>query len=129
MNERAWLECGDPGPMLGWMGYRLTDRQARLFAVACCRRIWDEFTNERVRRFVQVAQDYAEGKAMRSVRLAAEIEAIYLYADTTVLGAQALSHDNWPPAEPFPEIAAVAALGKTPAHAYLYASASFSISG
>lgn len=37
MNEAEWLACTDPTVMLGFLHHRATDRQYRLFAVACAR--------------------------------------------------------------------------------------------
>ena len=120
MNEESWRHCADPGPMIDWLGFRLTDRQARLFAVACCRRIWHRFGDVRARRLVEVAEHSARGLASRSERLAAEVESYYLYAETTPVGALHLSHGELPPEESFPDVAASLAVGGWPAQAYLY---------
>jgi hypothetical protein len=37
MTEGEWLACSDPTAMLRFLHYRATDRQYRLFAVACAR--------------------------------------------------------------------------------------------
>src|SRR5262245_14128592 len=37
MTEAEWLAWADPTAMLGFLGHRASDRQYRLFAVACAR--------------------------------------------------------------------------------------------
>jgi hypothetical protein len=63
MTEDQWLDCTNPTPMLnflrkaGWAG----NRKLRLFAVACRRRSWRHFTDERCRAAVETSERYAEG--------------------------------------------------------------------
>lgn len=102
MTEQEWLTSTDPRTMLDWAraairsdttpaalpdGFRaMSDRKLRLFACACCRRVWDGVECEcggsaycercrgtgriggladpRSRRAVEVAERFADGQAM-----------------------------------------------------------------
>src|SRR5438552_2681124 len=63
MREENWLGCTNPTPMLDFVRDRASDRKLRLFAVACCRRIWHLFKDEGSQRVVEVAERYADGLA------------------------------------------------------------------
>jgi hypothetical protein len=63
MTEDEWLTSSDADAMLAFLGSRATDRIRRLFACACCRRVWDLLTDERSREAVRVAEEFAEGRA------------------------------------------------------------------
>jgi hypothetical protein len=63
MTESEWLNATERRPMLEFLGGRANDRQLRLFAAACCRRIWNLLADERLQTAVGVAERYADGRA------------------------------------------------------------------
>jgi hypothetical protein len=66
MTEAEWLACPDPMRMLEFLRTQRTrttsDRKMRLFAVACCRRVWD-LLGEPSRHALEVLERHLDGAA------------------------------------------------------------------
>src|SRR5262245_23213325 len=63
MTEAEWLACDDPDLMLEFLRDNASDRKLRLFACACCRRIWRLLVDKRSQRAIEITEDYADRKA------------------------------------------------------------------
>lgn len=79
MTEAEWNDCSDPLAMLDFLRRPASDRKLRLFACACCRRVWSLLTNEGSRQAIRVAEDFADGRAAADALDEAEAEAEDVY--------------------------------------------------
>src|SRR5262245_9927524 len=61
MIETEWFACEQPGSMLGYLHGKVSDRQLRLFAVACCCRLW-YILPQPARGALAVAESFADGQ-------------------------------------------------------------------
>ena len=91
MDEMHWLTSFWPGSMLTALRGGASIRKLRLFAVACCRRVWHLILDSTVRRAVEVAERFADGGATEEEREAAAL----------VAGAAPVFHE-FAPAPPRP---------------------------
>lgn len=77
MTEVRWSKCNDPTSLIAFVIGAATDRQLRLFACACCRRIWNRLTIDIGHRAVIAAESHADGllsdEALLKERCHAEI--------------------------------------------------------
>ena len=62
MTEAEWLACKRPQLMLAFLGDNATDRKLRLFACACCRRIWNSLQDS-AGRAVEMAERFEDEAA------------------------------------------------------------------
>lgn len=61
MTELEWTQACDPYRLMQYIDGKASDRKLRLFACACCRRIWDLIEGELQRRAVELAERFADG--------------------------------------------------------------------
>lgn len=59
------MACTDPQEMLDFLdnGRKPSERKFRLFACACCRRVWTHLRDNRSRKALEVSERYADGQA------------------------------------------------------------------
>jgi hypothetical protein len=132
MTEAEWLASRDVMAMYiflrdsttlfrtRWQGHRAVPRFAfsarkdRLFAVACCRRVWHLLSDERSRSAVRIAERFADGKATLAELNAALEAAKTAYDDGTAAFYQ-LRADLTQPHSTAPHAAAIYAARHGPA--------------
>jgi hypothetical protein len=70
MTESEWLAYTGPEKMLEALrvGGLLSERKARLFAAACCRRIWETLAYSESEEALLVAERFADGQASEEER-------------------------------------------------------------
>jgi hypothetical protein len=61
VTESDWDRCADPAKMLAFLRGKASDRKLRLFACACCRRIWELFPDEANRVLVVAVEHRPDG--------------------------------------------------------------------
>ena len=95
-KEDNWLRGADPSRMKRLKGVqqRFTQRKLRLFVCACSRSLWGVLVDERSRRAVEVAEEYADGRATREQLKAAKEAASKAEEKAARLAEKA--HDDYP---------------------------------
>jgi hypothetical protein len=74
LTAEEWDACRYPGTMLPHLR-TASPRKLRLFVCACCRRVWDAMFDERSKRVVEAAEQWADGQMtardLKPIQLAA----------------------------------------------------------
>jgi hypothetical protein len=118
MTEAEWLKADDTVEMFDHLKRRarserarLPHRRLRLYACACCRRVWHLLADARSRTAVELSERYADGQATRSAlakacRAAGEVltalmrgkgvvPSAYSAAETAMWASADSIHDVW----------------------------------
>jgi hypothetical protein len=62
MTETQWFVCDDPRQMIQFLSHaRWSERQARLFAVACCRQL-PKLPDDRLQRAIETSERFADSQ-------------------------------------------------------------------
>jgi hypothetical protein len=75
MKEKQWLASEEPFSMLDFLYGKASDRKLRLFACACCRKVWHSLTDRRCRAAVEQAERDADGQASKRSLTPLRVEA------------------------------------------------------
>src|SRR5262245_46198785 len=64
MTPEEWDSCDDPQKLLDFLRDKgkASDRKFWLFACGCCRLLWHRFSDWRIRRVVEAAELFADGR-------------------------------------------------------------------
>ena len=95
MTEQEWLACTDPTLLLQFVRGKFSDRKLRLFAVACCRRIWQLIDDDRSRQAIVIAEEFADGRVG-----AADLVDASMSAQAVADGVYESSFDTVPSLDP-----------------------------
>jgi hypothetical protein len=66
MTEAEWLASNDPQELLKYPKRELSRRKVRLFAVGCCARAIELFTDQRTRRLLDMTEQFTDGLVTKS---------------------------------------------------------------
>jgi hypothetical protein len=105
MDEDEWQTCNDPISMLHTLRGISSMRKLRLFACACCRRVWQELSDDRSRSVVEVAEKFADDRVGAKELDVAREAAYSVHANTTSPdsgfpdAAKGMSRSNWEAAQ------------------------------
>lgn len=61
MTEAEWLTATDPDLLWQFVWKKWSDRKYRLYEAACCRQVWQLFTDERSHRAITAAEEFVDG--------------------------------------------------------------------
>jgi hypothetical protein len=77
ITEKEWFAAKSVVPLREWVKDHLKTalRKQRLFATACCYRLWDHLKDERSRKAIEASEKFADGMINKKALIAARISA------------------------------------------------------
>ena len=95
MTEAEWLACTNPKPMLEFLEGKVSERKLRLFACACCRKVWHLLKEPCLPVAVELAEQFADSQAsVEELAVASDAAWETKYRLETV-GGEAKEDDAW----------------------------------
>jgi hypothetical protein len=96
MTEAGWLACADSDPMFEFAWKAARERKSRMFALACCHRLFRLMNDPRAVRAMEVAERAAEGVADEAEIEPARMGNFALYFEVKPVLPPALGkHRRW----------------------------------
>jgi hypothetical protein len=102
MTPADWHSSADPYVMLQALRGKASGRKLRLFAVACCRRLWGQLNDVRSIMAVEIAERHADGQVGDAELTAAVQAARRAYENALNIHDHASRAPLWLSGEPFP---------------------------
>jgi hypothetical protein len=81
MTEAEWLAHIEPAPLIRFLTGTASERNLRLFGIACCRLVWDNLEEPKIRELVVISERFADGAATSSQLRAAWSDAQDAYIE------------------------------------------------
>ena len=96
MDSESWEKSRDLKKMIRAVDPQRSDRKLRLFAVACCRRVWNQITTASAKRLVELTEQFADGESeSESLRLVWAEVPFYPHADGAAKQAAGMDCASW----------------------------------
>lgn len=81
MTEQEWLASDEPHKMLNFLRSKTSDRKQRLFAVACCLRVWSSLKHDAFRKALESAEKFADGRVSQDTMTEARQAALAVFVE------------------------------------------------
>jgi len=93
VTEEVWMKATDPNPMLNFLRDKASERKFRLFAIACCRRVLEHWTDPRSKAVIEVTEEFVEGKVGERdlAQARSQAELVYVHENIGVIRDAAMA--------------------------------------